>query len=313
MNLVLRFVDGKFKGGEFPLKPNREIIIGRSSEFDMVLEEDMVSRQHAKISTFHNQVVIMDLGSTNGTQVNGDDITEVVLKPGDVVSVGRSVMKVVDIGVDRPRSTKLNVAGKAGVDPSRLTVQGARLAGDYPGDGAKVSGLIKQLLKMRRPTSLRLTVDGSTDVVVLTAQGGHLMSAQLTSPDNATSSDSKKALYRAMTWKTGTFSFDPVADEKALEEDLPKDIAALVAEARAHRSELEGYWEHCPPLTAGLQLTTPLEARLAELSPEALDTLQLIINLPTVKAVIDGSDATDLDVWQDVLYLIQNEYVNTAP
>ena len=61
----------------------------------------MVSRQHAKITTFHNQVILIDLGSTNGTQVNGHDITEQRLKAGDVVTVGRSVMRVVDIGVAR--------------------------------------------------------------------------------------------------------------------------------------------------------------------------------------------------------------------
>src|SRR6187399_1540153 len=48
---ALRFISGKYQGGEFPLRPNREIIIGRSSDLDMVLVEDMVSRKHAKITT----------------------------------------------------------------------------------------------------------------------------------------------------------------------------------------------------------------------------------------------------------------------
>ena len=34
---ALRFISGKYQGGEFPLRPNREIIIGRSSDLDMVL------------------------------------------------------------------------------------------------------------------------------------------------------------------------------------------------------------------------------------------------------------------------------------
>src|SRR3984885_14350588 len=48
---ALRFISGKYQGGEFPLRMNREIIIGRSSDLDMVLVEDMVSRRHAKISS----------------------------------------------------------------------------------------------------------------------------------------------------------------------------------------------------------------------------------------------------------------------
>ena len=46
---ALRFISGKYQGGEFPLPINREIVVGRSSELDMVLVEDMVSRRHAKI------------------------------------------------------------------------------------------------------------------------------------------------------------------------------------------------------------------------------------------------------------------------
>src|SRR5438445_11409195 len=80
---ALRFISGKYQGGEFPLRLDREIIIGRSSDLDMVLVEDMVSRKHAKISTHSGQITIQDLGSTNGTFVNGEKIKKVRLKEGD--------------------------------------------------------------------------------------------------------------------------------------------------------------------------------------------------------------------------------------
>ena len=79
---ALRFISGKYQGGEFPLRMNREIIIGRSSDLDMVLVEDMVSRKHAKISTTDGDVFIQDLGSTNGTFVNGEKITRSRLAGG---------------------------------------------------------------------------------------------------------------------------------------------------------------------------------------------------------------------------------------
>jgi hypothetical protein len=71
---ALRFISGKYQGGEFPLRVNREIIIGRSSDLDMVLVEDMVSRRHAKITTTDAEITIQDVGSTNGTFVNGEKI-----------------------------------------------------------------------------------------------------------------------------------------------------------------------------------------------------------------------------------------------
>ena len=71
VHYALRFISGKYQGGEFPLRMNREIVIGRSSDLDMVLVEDMVSRRHAKISSTDSEIFIQDLGSTNGTFVNG--------------------------------------------------------------------------------------------------------------------------------------------------------------------------------------------------------------------------------------------------
>src|SRR5262249_52080716 len=73
----------------------REIVIGRSSDLDMVLVEDMVSRKHAKISTQGGQIVIQDLASTNGTFVNGEKIKKMRLKEGDRILIGTSIIKLV--------------------------------------------------------------------------------------------------------------------------------------------------------------------------------------------------------------------------
>ena len=92
---ALKFISGKYQGGEFPLRANREIVIGRSSDLDMVLVEDMVSRKHAKIVTSEENVVIQDLGSTNGTFVNGEKIKKARLKEGDRILIGTSILKLV--------------------------------------------------------------------------------------------------------------------------------------------------------------------------------------------------------------------------
>src|SRR5436305_13043909 len=91
---ALRFISGKYQGREFPLRPNREIIIGRSSALDMALVEDMVSRKPAKLTTDTHVGTIPDLGSTNGTFVNGEWLRTADLEDGDRVLTGTSIVKV---------------------------------------------------------------------------------------------------------------------------------------------------------------------------------------------------------------------------
>src|SRR3954465_870324 len=99
---ALKFISGKYQGGEFPLKSDKQIVIGRSSELDMVLVEDMVSRKHAKITIQAGKITIEDLGSTNGTFVNGEKVKTARLKEGDRILVGTSILKLVRQGANVP-------------------------------------------------------------------------------------------------------------------------------------------------------------------------------------------------------------------
>src|SRR5277367_6567957 len=94
-SFVLRFISGKYQGGEFPIATDKQILVGRSSDLDMVLVEDMVSRKHARIAMQGEQIWIEDLGSTNGTFVNGEKIKRARLKEGDRVLIGTSILKVI--------------------------------------------------------------------------------------------------------------------------------------------------------------------------------------------------------------------------
>jgi Protein of unknown function (DUF3662)/FHA domain len=68
---------------------NRDVTIGRGLENDVVFEgEQRVSRQHAKIEFKYGQFLLSDPGSTNGTKVNNQPVTQIVLAPGDVISLG---------------------------------------------------------------------------------------------------------------------------------------------------------------------------------------------------------------------------------
>ncbi len=82
----LRFLDGPESGRVFQLKGT--VSVGRYRDNDIVLKTEHVSRHHARIVVNGEQVVVQDLGSKNGTFVNGQKVSMLVLMPGDSVSFG---------------------------------------------------------------------------------------------------------------------------------------------------------------------------------------------------------------------------------
>jgi hypothetical protein len=64
------------------------ITIGRLPECEIVLADTKVSRRHAEVRRNGADVVVVDLGSTNGTQVNGSGVRERALADGDTITVG---------------------------------------------------------------------------------------------------------------------------------------------------------------------------------------------------------------------------------
>ena len=73
------------------------VTIGRGADNGLHLVDDGVSRHHARLQARGGMLILSDLGSTNGTRVNGHLITEVALGHGDVVEVGDSFITIVAI------------------------------------------------------------------------------------------------------------------------------------------------------------------------------------------------------------------------
>jgi hypothetical protein len=70
------------------------IVIGRLPGCGVVLGDTNVSRRHAQVALDDGDVVVTDLGSTNGTFVNGRRVTRATIRPGDELTVGTSRLRV---------------------------------------------------------------------------------------------------------------------------------------------------------------------------------------------------------------------------
>jgi serine phosphatase RsbU (regulator of sigma subunit) len=86
--LLLRVGDRTGQSSYVPLDGHR-LVIGRNRDVHVPLEGDKVSRQHAElVKDPFERWWVRDLGSRNGTRVNGAKVTEAIVQPGDVVEVG---------------------------------------------------------------------------------------------------------------------------------------------------------------------------------------------------------------------------------
>ena len=89
--LTLRLLDGADRGRIYEnLEP--PITIGGEEGNTIQLNDERVSRYHVKIQEDNEKLVLTDLESTNGTRVNGEDIQLCILRFGDLLTIGRSVL-----------------------------------------------------------------------------------------------------------------------------------------------------------------------------------------------------------------------------
>jgi hypothetical protein len=285
---------------------NREIIIGRSSDLDMVLVEDMVSRRHAKINSTDAEVWIQDLGSTNGTFVNGEKVTRSRLQEGDRILVGTSIIKVV--GVDAGAAHHQSEA-----EARRRLEAGANRQST---SGRPMSGVIEeiplpdllQLLSTSRKSGV-LTVVSQIGVGKIYLRKGQIYFAAI-NDDFAVSP--QKAIYRMLTWLTGTFELEPSVEMQVMEE-VQESTEALLMEGVRQLDELNNIQHKLPPMHSALAVPTPLAGKLRDLTPPELDTFQLVLDHGHLQAVLDHYPGTDLDAAQNLINLMRREFVVVPP
>jgi DNA-binding NtrC family response regulator len=140
--VVATVLSGLHKGTTRPVGPR--MTIGKASDNDLVLGDDTVSRHHCELVRTGQGIAVKDLGSTNGTKVDGIRVQEAIISPGSVLKVGE-----IEISV-RPAAQKIEV---------------------MPSEATEFAGVIGQALSMRTifgvleriaPTEATVLLDGET-------------------------------------------------------------------------------------------------------------------------------------------------------
>lgn len=107
LDFQLTMRSGPTPGKTFPIE-QEELLLGRDLANDIAISDPEVSRRHARFFMQNDNVNVEDLGSTNGTFLNGERISSPQqLRPGDVITLGESIVLVFE---------------KAGYDPDATVV-----------------------------------------------------------------------------------------------------------------------------------------------------------------------------------------------
>jgi hypothetical protein len=94
VTVELRIVGGPRDGMHVPLPPGGSLVFGRGAECDVVVPDMFLSRRHFRVTRGGAQLELLDLGSSNGTLVNGHPVSTVAVKDSDRIQLGRTVVVV---------------------------------------------------------------------------------------------------------------------------------------------------------------------------------------------------------------------------
>lgn len=298
---ALRFISGKYQGGEFPLPQNREIVVGRSSELDMVLVEDMVSRRHAKISVTGDQIFIQDLGSTNGTFVNGEKIKRARLSEGDRILIGTSIIKLVAAEQEAAAGADLRPTNLEEVAAGRRTSQVRTMSGAI--DEVPLPDLLQLFGTSKKSGVLVVRSDNETGKIYL--DKGRVVFAVVNDHFDV---PPLKSMFRVLTWQSGTFDMEP-PEERTFEDPVEMSIEGILMEGMRQIDEIRRLGDDMPPLSAAISLAMPLIPPLRDLAPEEIDVLQLVYNYGQVESVLNKSQGNDVVTSEIIVKLIKNGYL----
>ena len=143
------------------IKPGTQMIVGRAVNSDVPIYDPTISRQHAQLSVKDGGVLVKDLGSSNGTFLNGSKITEAVATPNDVVMFGKVSFYVREVAkpseAPKPAAQPAS-SGFAQPKPAQATI--VRQLPVSP-EGDIISGRVKRFSMSDAPSSTQETKDAA--------------------------------------------------------------------------------------------------------------------------------------------------------
>ncbi len=287
--LALRFLWGHFHGGSLPLEPGRALIIGRKPGSDLVIADDLVSRSHARLAFEGDDLVVEDLGSTNGTYLNGVRITRGRAVLGDRILVGGSIIKVV------ARDPVSQAADAVRADPGAATAAVEQRARAMQGhlEEVPLQDLLQLIAAARKTGVLAIERPGHDAEVEF--EKGCLVRCVM---DGRVDISAKKSFSRLLAWTQGDFELRRAPARTGVPDSPAEPLAPLLADGMRQLDELR-------PVRAKLPRRFMAGAGPAADADDAdRALLALAVRHGSLQAVLDATPSSDLEAAQRLVVLL---------
>lgn len=299
----------------YRILPLQRTVIGRAENATIRLEGPGISRHHTLIEHADGQPRIVDLGSTNGTFVNGQRTDAAVLATGDRIQIGSAVFEVT---IGKPPVQGGPV--REGTDPEiRQNIKKVRETLEEAPSGSDVMMLQQTILSGQLEkigiTSLLQTLEVNRNSGSLLVHVGDQIGQIVLKkgqPIHAVLGRTQglKALFRLIGVEEGRFEFVTPGREPT-HPTIDRELEGLLLEAVTEIDDFSQYRPELPPDDAVLVFAPNRYFILSRMPADLFDVLACIARHRTVGAVIDECELSDLNICRHLLMLL-NEGIVTV-
>lgn len=295
---AFQFIAGKYEGGVYLIPDDRDLMVGRGAELDIVLVEDMVSRRHASLTSHAGRLVLTDLGSTNGTYVNGERIDTCALEAQDRVLIGTSILRVTPADqIDTLLQTHPHLDLSSTPQPQRT--EGNLV--DVP-----IGDLLRLFSSNRRTGLLRLLSQGQ-DAELVFVDGGLTHASIKDRP----ALSPMACLVEALGFADGQFAFEEPAEGFERPDSFSSRAEDTIKRAVSERAQIEVLVNNGWPASAKIVLVQPQPGpwSAADFDGTLLDSLQLGLTFGHVEQILRHTTRGALKTLQALSALEKQGYV----
>lgn len=281
----------------YDLRHIERIRIGRHHSNQLQLTSRTVSNFHAEIVDDDGTLVLRDLGSTNGTLLNGRNVQEEKLSTGDQILIGNHAVRLdlkarSDAASSRPRR-KAPGRWMPGHHGRVLNSYSGGFDGlktlrvSEPGDAYLVE-LIRELAAA--PGSLKAVIEHDRARAAIYFHQQQIRHVELGPAVG------EKALYQIFRWQEASYSIGSFEQPDSLPCTIALPVETLLAEGTEQALEIGRLVGQLPPFAASLRLNPDCPIPLTSHTPAEIEIFQAIIRHETIERVLESSPFTDVRI-----------------